>query len=101
MSAHICEKFEAASTILGQRWVGLIINQLLIEPKRFSQLQSEVTVSGKVLSQRLKDLENEGIIKRIVYDEVPVRIEYQLTDKGKALEPVLKAIETWSQSWIK
>jgi DNA-binding HxlR family transcriptional regulator len=57
-------------------------------------------ISGRVLSERLKDLENQGIVKREVYPETPVRIEYSLTDKGLALEPIIREIEKWSQSWL-
>ena len=58
-------------------------------------------VSSRVLSERLKDLENEGVIKRNVYPETPVRIEYSLTDKGLALEPIMRDIEKWAQNWLK
>ncbi|MBT2681763.1 winged helix-turn-helix transcriptional regulator [Bacillus sp. ISL-35] len=86
--------------ILGQRWTGLIMYQLLSGPQRFCTIESAVGVSGRVLSERLKDLESEGIVKRDVYPETPVRIEYSLTEKGQALEPLMKEIETWSQSWL-
>lgn len=100
MERPICHKFEEASNILSKRWVGLIVHQLLLGPKRFNTLQQEVALSGKVLSQRLKELESLNIVSRTIYDETPVRIEYALTHKGKALEPVLNEIEKWSQSWI-
>lgn len=58
------------------------------------------TYSGKVLSERLKDLEQKGIIKREVIPETPVIIEYSLTKKGYSLSPVLKELENWSQSWV-
>lgn len=86
--------------ILGQRWTGLIMYQLLSGPQRFCTIESAVGVSGRVLSERLKDLESEGIVKREVYPETPVRIEYSLTEKGQALEPLMKEIETWSQTWL-
>lgn len=53
-----------------------------------------------LLSERFKDLENEGIVVRAVYPEIPIRIEYSLTDKGLALEPVIREIQKWSQDWI-
>lgn len=86
--------------LLSQRWTGLIIYQLLAGPQRFCTIESSIGISGRVLSERLKDLENEGIVKRQVYPETPVRIEYSLTDKGKALQPLMKAIEQWSYSWL-
>lgn len=96
----LCPKFEKAMRILSQRWSGLIIYQLLSGPQRFCTIESSLPVSGRLLSERLKDLEQEGIVKRDVYPETPVRIEYSLTEKGLELEPVLKEIEKWSQEWI-
>jgi len=101
MDKTICPRFEKAMTILSQRWTGLIIYQLLSGPQRFCSIESAIGISGRVLSERLKDLENEAIVKREVYPETPVRIEYSLTDKGEALEPLMRKIEDWSQSWLK
>ncbi len=100
MDKSICPRFEKAMSILSQRWTGLIIYQLLGGPQRFCSLESSIGVSGRVLSERLKDLENEGIVKREVFPETPVRIEYSLTDKGVALEPLMRDIEKWSQAWL-
>ncbi|MGG3928018.1 helix-turn-helix domain-containing protein [Metabacillus fastidiosus] len=100
MDKSICPRFEKAMGLLGQRWTGMIIYQLLLGPQRFCTIESSVGVSGRVLSERLKDLENEGIVKRDVYPETPVRIEYSLTDKGLALEPLMRDIEKWSQNWV-
>jgi DNA-binding HxlR family transcriptional regulator len=100
LDKSICPRFEKAMGILGQRWTGLIMYQLLSGPQRFCTIESAVGVSGRVLSERLKDLESEGIVKREVYPETPVRIEYSLTEKGQALEPLMKEIETWSQTWL-
>ncbi|MCM3708782.1 MULTISPECIES: winged helix-turn-helix transcriptional regulator [Cytobacillus] len=96
----ICPRFEKAIGILSQRWTGLIIYQLLNGPQRFCSIESSIGISGKVLSDRLKDLENEGIVKRNVYPETPVRIEYSLTEKGQAMEPLMQEIEKWSQTWL-
>ncbi|EWG11246.1 winged helix-turn-helix transcriptional regulator [Cytobacillus firmus] len=96
----ICPRFEKAIGILSQRWTGLIIYQLLNGPQRFCSIESSIGISGKVLSDRLKDLENEGIVKRNVFPETPVRIEYSLTEKGLAMEPLMKEIEKWSQTWL-
>ncbi|WP_316571774.1 helix-turn-helix domain-containing protein [Neobacillus sp. YIM B06451] len=101
MDKSICPKFEKAMGLLSQRWTGLIIYQLLSGPQRFCTIESSIGVSGRVLSERLKDLENEGIVNRQVYPETPVRIEYSLTEKGKALEPLMKDIERWSDNWLK
>ncbi|MFF2448362.1 winged helix-turn-helix transcriptional regulator [Neobacillus sp. NPDC058068] len=100
MEKSICPRFEKAMGLLSQRWTGMIIYQLLTGPLRFCTIESSVGVSGRVLSERLKDLETEGIVKRDVYPETPVRIEYSLTDKGLALEPLMRDIEKWSQNWL-
>ncbi len=87
-------------SILGQRWSGLIIYQLLNGPQRFCTVEAAMPISARVLSERLKDLEQEGIVLRQVYPETPVRIEYSLTEKGLALAPLMKEIEKWGQDWI-
>jgi DNA-binding HxlR family transcriptional regulator len=96
----LCPKFEKGMQILSKRWTGLIIYQLLSGPQRFCTIQSALPVSGRLLSERLKDLEDEGIVVREVFPEVPVRVEYSLTEKGLALEPVIREIEKWSQTWV-
>jgi DNA-binding HxlR family transcriptional regulator len=100
LDKSICPRFEKAMGLLSQRWTGLILYQLLSGPQRFCTIESSVGVSGRVLSERLKDLENEGIVNREVYPETPVRIEYSLTNKGLALQPIMKEIEKWSQNWL-
>ena len=97
----ICPKFEKAILLLSQRWTALVIYQLLLGPQRFNEIQSAVGISGKVLSDRLKELENELVVKREVIPETPVIIEYSLTEKGHSMEPILRAIENWSQDWVK
>lgn len=96
----LCPKFEKAMKIISQRWAGLIIYQLLSGPQRFCSIESAISISGRLLSERLKDLEHEGIVNRKVYPETPVRIEYSLTEKGRALEPVLREIERWADQWV-
>lgn len=85
--------------VIGQRWTGLIIFQLIDGPKRFCNLESSMGVSGRVLSERLKSLESEGIVEREVYPETPVRIEYKLTEKGKAIEPFMNELQKWAEEW--
>jgi len=96
----ICPRFEKAILLLSKRWTGLVIYQLLNGPQRFNELQSAIGVSGKVLSERLKDLEKEGIVHREVIPDTPVIIQYSLTDKGRSMESIIKSIEIWSQDWI-
>lgn len=97
----ICPKFEKAVSLISQRWTALVIYELLSGPKRFNEIQSSIGISGKVLSDRLKELEKKGIVAREVIPETPVIIEYSLTEMGKSMEPILRTIEKWSQEWIK
>jgi len=78
----------------------MILYQLLLGPQRFSEIESALPVSGRLLTERLKELEKEGIVHRQIYPEVPVRVEYSLTDKGKALEPIFRDIQGWAESWV-
>lgn len=97
----LCPKFEAAFEIIGKRWTGLIIRVLLTGPKRFKELVQVIpNVSGKVLTERLKELESSGIISREVYPEMPVRVEYFLTEKGMGLLPVLDELQSWAEKWV-
>lgn len=95
----ICPKFEKTVSLLSKKWTGLIIYQLLLGTQRFNEIQSAVGISGKVLSDRLKDLEHENIVERKVIPDTPVIIEYSLSDKGRSLKPIIKSIEKWSQEW--
>jgi DNA-binding HxlR family transcriptional regulator len=96
----ICPKFEKAITLLSQRWTGLVIYQLLLGTQHFNEIQTSIGISGRVLSDRLKELENQGLVKRVVIPSTPVIIEYSLTEKGHSMEPILRTIEDWSQTWI-
>jgi DNA-binding HxlR family transcriptional regulator len=99
--SSLCPKFEKAMHLLGKRWTGLILHQLLSGPQRFCAIEEALPISGRLLSERLKDLEKEGLVHREVYtDSAPVRVEYSLTDKGRALEPIIKGVEKWAQMWI-
>lgn len=100
-SEHICARFQQATNLLSRRWVGLIVRVLLDSPLRFNELASTLqVVADRVLAERLRDLEAEGIVTRVVHVGSPVRVEYGLTEKGRALAPVLDAIEAWSHDWI-
>ncbi len=100
MEDKVCVRFESAIKLLSKRWVGLIVHQLLNGPKRFKDLEYEISISSKVLSEKLKVLESQGIVIRHVHPETPVRIEYELTQKGYDLKPVIDAITDWSQKYF-
>lgn len=97
----LCPKFESAFTLLGKRWTGLIIRVLLEGPKRFKDISELIpNMSDRMLAERFKELEAAGILVRHVYPETPVRIEYELTDKGRALRSVMDAVQTWGNQWV-
>ena len=99
--SHICPRYEHAIQLLGKRWTGLILDTLMGGPRRFCELTASVDgLSDRVLSDRLRELEFEGIIERVVYPQIPVRVEYRLTQKGHDLKPVVDAIHTWAERWI-
>ncbi|WP_423191709.1 winged helix-turn-helix transcriptional regulator [Caldifermentibacillus hisashii] len=100
MEPTLCPRVEKAFEIIGKRWTGLIIYQLMNGPMRFCEIESSIPISGRLLSERLKDLEKLGIVSRQVFPEVPVRVEYSLTEKGLALNPVMKELQTWALQYI-
>lgn len=98
--SELCPRFEKAMQMISKRWVGLILSELLKGTKRFSEMETDLPISGRLLSDRLKMLEKEGIVQRNVYSEFPVRIEYCLTKKGQALKPVIQEIQHWADDWV-
>ncbi|SNZ17047.1 transcriptional regulator, HxlR family [Terribacillus aidingensis] len=99
-SADLCPRFETGMELLSKRWNGFIIFRLLEGSQRFSELESSLPISGRLLSERLKELEAAGITTRTVYPDTPVRIEYELTEKGRALRPVITSIKEWAEKWV-
>jgi DNA-binding HxlR family transcriptional regulator len=102
MSSEIklCPKFEHAFEILGKRWNGLILYSLMDSNLRFSQLEQIIPqLSARMLTFRLKELEDEGLIDRLVSNSHPIRVEYQLTDKGKDLKTALDQVGHWATKW--
>ncbi|MBB2182817.1 helix-turn-helix transcriptional regulator [Lachnospiraceae bacterium MD1] len=97
---HMCPKFESAFELLGKRWTGLIIRTLLGGQKRFSDIAEAIpNMSARMLTERFKELEKAGIVVRKVYPEVPVRIEYELTEKGADLQYAMNEIQKWAEKW--
>ena len=86
--------------VIGKRWTAVIIRDLVSGTKRFCQLEHSLGgISPKMLSQRLHELETLGIVNREVYAEVPVRVEYSLTDKGRDLKKVVDSMAAWGDKW--
>lgn len=101
VNQQICPRFEKAVEILSKRWTALIVYQLLNGPQRFVEIENSIpNLSGKVLTDRLRELEAEEIVRRDVYPDIPVRIEYSLTEKGKAMAPLFEDIAKWADQWI-
>ncbi|TCP66093.1 winged helix-turn-helix transcriptional regulator [Baia soyae] len=98
MNRCICPKFEAAIEVLAKKWTGLIIRVLMEKTCRFRDIREQIPqMSERMLAERLKELESNGILVRNVYPETPVRVEYQLTDKGRSIEPILDEIQHWAE----
>ena len=92
-----CARYHRAVELVGKRWTGAILLVLLDGPLRFSEIRQLVPdLSDRLLSERLKELEAEEIVERHVTDDPPVRVDYALTSKGRALEPALRALKSWS-----
>jgi DNA-binding HxlR family transcriptional regulator len=86
--------------IIGKRWTALIIRDLVKGKKRFSELEHSLAgISPKILSQRLHELEQCGVVKREIYPEVPPRVEYSLTEKGYDLKNVIDSMSAWGEKW--
>ncbi|HUJ27676.1 MAG TPA: helix-turn-helix domain-containing protein [Myxococcales bacterium] len=101
-SEHICVKFQSAVDLLARRWTPIIL-QLLLQRRslRYSDLYEQLqVVSEKVLIQRLKEMEQAGLIERRVINVTPVRVEYELSEKGRALGRVIGGIQRWADEWI-
>lgn len=100
-SSELCPKFHEAVELIGRRWSGAVIRLLMDGRRRYSDLRDAVPdISDRMLSERLKELEASGIVRRIVTPQTPVRVEYELTDKGRALEAPLRSLGEWASVWI-
>jgi DNA-binding HxlR family transcriptional regulator len=96
-----CAAYHQAVELIGKRWTGAIVFVLLEGPLRFSEVKLLVPdLSDRLLSERMKELEAEGIVERHVVDAMPVRVEYRLTEKGEALEPAVRSLKAWARSWL-
>jgi DNA-binding HxlR family transcriptional regulator len=95
-----CPVYQHAIELIGSRWTGAIIFALLTGITRFSDLAQAVPgLSDRMLSERLRELEKEDIVSRLVVPEMPVRVEYHLTEKGRALSSVIESIVVWLEQW--
>lgn len=98
--ASLCPQFHAAIELIGRRWTGAVIYLLLRRRRRFAELRDAIPdITDRMLSERLQELEQEGVVERTVIPETPVRVEYSLTKKGRALAGAVDAIGEWAHKW--
>ena len=87
--------------IIGAKWTALLVHDLSEGPRRFSELEHSCPgISPRMLSERLRLLEQENIVVRRSYSETPPRVEYELTDKGASLLPIIKAMSDFGHAWL-
>ena len=97
-----CCSVAATAEVIGAKWTALLVHDLSEGPRRFSELEhSCVGISPRTLSERLRSLEHEGIVLRRSYPESPPRVEYQLTDKGEALLPIITEMRRFGRAWLR
>jgi DNA-binding HxlR family transcriptional regulator len=97
----VCVRFHTAIELLGRRWTGAVLRALVTGSHRFADIKAAVpNLSDTMLSQRLRELEAAGLVERHVLATSPVRVEYELTEMGADVTPVLDAVITWSHRWI-
>jgi DNA-binding HxlR family transcriptional regulator len=97
---EVCPHFHAAIELIGKRWSGAIIWALGEGPLRYADLKRAIPgLSDRLLSQRLKELEEAGLMKRTVEEGFPVRVSYGLTEKGEELKPTIDGIREWARDW--
>jgi DNA-binding HxlR family transcriptional regulator len=96
----LCPQFHAAIELIGRRWTGAIIYLLLQQRRRFAELRDGIPeITDRMLSERLQELEQEGVVARTVIPDTPVRVEYSLTKKGRALAGAIEAVGEWAHKW--
>ena len=93
--------FQRGMELVGKRWTGAVVRGLMPGPARFNHLLAGIPgISDRVLTERLRELESEGVVERLVDAGPPVRVSYRLTARGRALEPVVSAVTTWAENWL-
>jgi DNA-binding HxlR family transcriptional regulator len=98
--AHVCPEFHEAVELVGKRWTGAILSALIERPHYFAELTATIPgLSDKLLSQRLRELEEEGIVDRSVHPGSPARVSYALTEKGRDLRPAMAELRDWARRW--
>jgi len=98
--APVCPDFHHAVEMIGKRWAGAILWTLADGPHYFGELcQAVPGLSDRLLSRRLRELEDEGLVLRVVHEGNPPRVSYALTEKGEALQPAIQELGDWAKKW--
>ena len=98
---NCCPLYHEAVELVGRRWTGAILQVLMDGPMRFSEIgQAIPELSDRLLSERMKELEARGMVRRTVISGPPLRVEYELSKMGHDLEPALAAIGNWARRWL-
>jgi DNA-binding HxlR family transcriptional regulator len=99
--SKVCARFHHAVELIGRRWTGAIISVMLRGPRCFNEMLAAVPgLSDRLLTERLRELESEGLVRRNVLPGPPVRVSYELSEAGKNLEPVIESLERWAERWV-
>lgn len=99
--SQVCSRFHRAIELIGSRWTGAILQTLFQGRTRYGAIKAAIPdLTDRMLSERLRSLEAENLVLRIVVPESPVRVEYELTPKGRELQDALKEIGAWAERWI-
>jgi DNA-binding HxlR family transcriptional regulator len=97
----VCSRFHRAIELIGSRWTGAILQTLLQGKTRYAAIRGAIPdITDRMLSERLRSLEGEKLVLRVVTPESPVRVEYELTPKGRELQNALREIGSWAERWI-
>ena len=100
--SRFCPRYHRAVELIGRRWSGAILRALIAGPQGFNALMAIVPgLSDRLLTERLRELELEGLVQRTVIPGPPVRVSYALTEAGKSLQPVLQSLGEWAERWIR
>jgi DNA-binding HxlR family transcriptional regulator len=101
LPAPVCARFHQAVELIGGRWTGAIIQTLLQGKTRYALIKAAIPdITDRMLSERLRSLESEELVTRRVVPESPIRVEYELTEKGRSLDSALHEISAWAERWI-
>jgi DNA-binding HxlR family transcriptional regulator len=96
-----CPRFQYAIELIGRRWLGAIVRVLYAGPARFNEILAAVPgLSDRLLTERLRELEREGLVDRTVSPDRPIRVSYRLTERGRSLDTIIEQIGGWAERWV-